>query len=193
MNGGRGIRVADSEGFGDLENFVVNGRLLLPVDDETTVSLGAGYIHGTIYDAVTAEHIDPTVTGPRNGAYDLNARVDYRNFAATGEFVSTLERWPAVNHRVSAWKAELAYLFDQTYRPFTVSLGYSEGIQGPAGSQFEFNKQLVIGGRVDFTPNVYGTIEWVRSEGFAPLINIATVSDRNVVQNSAVLGLVVVL
>ena len=29
--------------------------------------VGAGYLDGTIYDADTPEHIDPTVSGPRNG------------------------------------------------------------------------------------------------------------------------------
>lgn len=193
VNGGRGIRVADSSGVGDLENFVVNGRVTYPIAKETQLTIGAGYIHSTIYDSATTEHINPRITGPRNGALDVNARLDAGPLSLVGEFVTTVDPWPAVQHQVRAWRAEGSYRFDQFRFPTIISAGFSEGIQGESGSQFEFNRQFVLGARVDFAPNIYGTAEWVRSTGFAPLINIATVSDRSVIQDSAVIGLVLVL
>lgn len=193
VNGGRGIRVADSTGRGNLENFVANATVIFPFADDGLFTLGAGYLHSTIYDGLTAEHTNPNIVGPRNGALDVNARFDYGPVSLAGEYITTVDPWPVVAHRVEAWKAEGAYRITGLNRPAFLSVSYSEGIQGAAGTDFEFNRQLVVGARVDFTPNVYGTLEWVRSMGFAPLINITTVSDREVVQDSAVVGLVVVL
>lgn len=193
INGGRSIRVADSEGVGDLENFTVNSRVVFPISRDAALTVGAGYLHSTIYDGTTAEHINPQITGPRNAAYDFNARLDLGGLSLAGEFVSTVDDWPVVNHTVSAWRAEAAYFFEDLYKPLTVSASFSEGRQGPSDSEFEFNRQLVVGARVDFTPHVYGTLEWVRSTGFAPLINISTVSNRDVIQDSAVLGIVLAL
>ena len=50
--------------------------------------------------------------------------------------------------------------------------------------------KLVAGLRYDPDPRVRLSFEYVRSIGFAPLIDITTVSDHHVVQNSLVMGLV---
>lgn len=193
VNAGRGIRVSDSSGIGNLKNFTLNSHVVLPIADDVSLILGGGYLHSTIYDGTTAEHINPAITGPRNGAWDVNGRLDIANLTLAGEFVSTVNDWPVVGHEVSAWRAEAAYRILDWYRPWTLSASFSEGIQGPDGSEFEYNRQFVLGARVDFSNYCYGTLEWVRSTGFAPLINITTVSNRDVEQNSAVVGLVVVL
>jgi hypothetical protein len=73
--------------------------------------------------------------------------------------------------------------------PARWSLSWSEGIQGPSGSQFEFNRQLVFGYRVEPSRNSRISLEYVRSTGFAPLIGLKSMSDRDVVQNTIVLGL----
>lgn len=193
VNAGRGIRVADTIGKGNLSNFTINSRVVIPFNDQVAMSLGAGYLHSTIYDGATAEHTNPLIFGPRNGAWDVNGRLDIGGLSFSGEYVSTLNDWPAVAHKVSAWKAETAYFYADWYKPITFAVSFSEGIQGASGTQFEFNRQLVVGTRIDFSPNWYGTLEWVRSSGFAPLIDITTVSNRDVVQNTAVIGLVLAL
>ena len=192
LNGSRGIRLVDSERKGELNNFAVNASYERSTDNGG-FRLGAGYLHGTIYDGATAEHLDATVTGPRNGAWDVNATVKYKRFAASGEFVQTLENWPVTGSRVTAYKVEGAYDTNIGKWPGWLSASWSEGLQGQSGEEFEFNRQLVIGAAAEVTSNVLFTMEYVESTGFAPLINITTVSNRDVRQRSVVFGLVVVL
>ena len=81
-------------------------------------------------------------------------------------------------------------------RPLRLSTSWSEGIQGDAGTEFERNAQLVLGaGLADRAPNALLSLEYVRSIGFAPLIGLTAprVSDRDVRQNSLVLGVSLVL
>ena len=60
-------------------------------------------------------------------------------------------------------------------------------------SEFEFNRQLVIGYYRHFYGYCGVSAEYVRSSGFAPLIAITTASDRDVVQDSLVLGMTLVI
>jgi len=193
LNGGRGIRVADSESRGLINNFAANALYSFTNDADREFRVGAGYLHGTIYDAAVAEHIDPNLFGDLNGAWDVNALLRLGQWSFAGEYVSTLNAWPATGARVQAWRTEAAYQSCIHGRPASYSVGYSEGLQGPSGSEFEFNQQLVLGLGVDLTPNAKLTLEYVRSMGFAPLINITTASDRSVAQDTVVAGLVLVL
>ena len=58
---------------------------------------------------------------------------------------------------------------------------------------YEFNQQLVLGVALQPNPNVLFTLEYIRSMGFAPLINITTVSNRDVAQDTLLFGLVVAI
>jgi len=192
LNGSRGIRVSDSDEKGHLNNFAAN--LSYQRASETlSYRFGGGYLHGTIYDGATAEHLDATVVGPRNDAWDVNATIKYKRLAAAGEFVQSLEPWPVTDARVSSYRVEAAYDIVAWNRPGWISASWSEGLQGPEGSQFEFNRQLVIGAAAEVSNNILLTLEYVESTGFAPLINITTVSDRDVRQRSIVFGAVFVL
>ena len=193
INGGRGIRVADSEEIGHLNNFAANLRWNYEVTENFEFTIGGGYLHGTIYDANVAEHLDPTQFGQKNPAWDVNARVRVGNTHLAGEYVQTSDVWPVTNHEVIAYRAEVAHEFCWRECPSWISGSWSEGIQGDEGTEFEFNRQLVIGLSTRPSPNVVLTAEYVRSTGFAPLINITTVSDRSVAQDSLVLGLVFAL
>lgn len=190
LNGSRGIRVADSEERGHLNNFAVNALQTIPLGSDSELSLGAGYLHGTIYDGPTAEHLDSTVSGDRNGLFDVNAKLRIGRWQLKGEYLQTEDVWPTTNHRVIAYAAEAAVDVSMMGTPVRLSGSWSEGIQGPETSEFEFNRQLVIGARFDPRPNVMLSVEYVRSSGFAPLIGITTVSDKSVVQDSVVFGLV---
>lgn len=193
LNGSRGIRVSDSERKGQLNNFAANATYQHDWNDNVSAMIGAGYLHGTIYDGSIAEHINPAIVGPRNGAWDVNGNLRMGRMVFSAEYVQTIEPWPVVQHRVQAFRTEAA-LETALFGPptwFTVSWG--EGIQGNSGSAFEFNKQLVLGCEVIVNPNVRVSAEYVRSIGFAPLINITTVSDSDGIQNTALLALVVVL
>lgn len=192
LNGSRGIRVVDSESKGRLNNFAVNASYEWS-NDISGFRLGAGYLYGSIYDGQTAEHLDATVTGERNGVWDVNATAKYRRLAVSGEFVQTEAAWPVTGSRVTAYKVEGALDVNVLRFPGWLSGSWSEGIQGQPGDEFEYNRQLVVGLAAEVNRNVLLTCEYVESTGFAPLINITTVSDIDVRQRSVVFGLVVVL
>lgn len=193
LNGSRGIRVVDSDEKGHLNNFAANLRWRSPMGSNSGIELGAGYLHGTIYNAAVPEHTDPDLFGPNNGAWDVNGKLRFGNLHLAAEYVQTVNPWPATMHDVIAYKAEGAYDHWFNGVPARGSVSWSEGIQGPPGSEFEFNQQLVLGWSLRPYPNALLTLEYVRSMGFAPLINITRVSDREVVQNSVVLGAVISL
>ena len=193
INGGRGIRVADSPQRGRINNFAGNGTFCLCDGPTRKFEIGAGYLHGTIYDALEPDHIEPDIFGARNPAWDINTRLRYDSWQFSGEFASTVNPWPATKSRVNAWRAETAVNIWAWGLPAALSAGWSEGNQGPAGSQYEFNRQFVLGLGVSPNINTQLSLEYVLSSGFAPLRNITTSSDRNVQQHSAVLGLVLVL
>jgi hypothetical protein len=193
LNGSRGIRVADSEERGHINNFAANVTYAWQPSDLVRVQLGAGYLHGTIYDGTTAEHINPQITGPRNGAWDVNGHVQLGGWHAAAEYVQTQRDWPVTQHDIIAYRTELAYDFGPAGMPLWLSASWSEGIQGASGVAWEYNQQLVLGAKWTFNPHAMFSLEYVRSTGFAPLINITTVSNPDVVQNSLVAGLVLVL
>ena len=101
-----------------------------------------------------------------------------------------MRSWPATDRRVVAYRAETAYDTIWNNHPLRISGSWSEGKQGPAGSQFEFNQQAVLGLRYDPHPNVMLSLEYIRSMGFAPLLDITTVSDRSAAQDTVLLGIV---
>ena len=193
LNGSRGIRVADSEEKGHLNNFAVNARYDVPLGDDFGFAVGAGYLHGSIYDGPTAEHLDATVTGPRNGLWDLNASCYWGSWQLQGEVVQTEKQWPATSYKVTAYRVETAVDILWLGRNMRMSGSWSEGIQGPNFTEFEFNQQFVLGLRYDVSPNVMMSMEYVRSMGFAPLIAITNVSDKSVAQDSLVFGLVLAI
>lgn len=193
LNGSRGIRVVDSDEKGHLNNFAANVLLRTPLEGDDQFDIGAGYLHGTIYDAAVAEHLNPAVTGPMNSAFDINARLKLRQLQLAGEYVQTVDPWPATGHEVIAYRAEAAYDMVLGGIDARSSVSWSEGIQGSAGTEFEFNRQLVLGLSLQPYPNTMLTFEYVRSSGFAPLIGIQTVSDIDVIQDSFVFGAVISL
>jgi hypothetical protein len=100
INGGRGIRAADSEERGKLNNFAVNAIYEKCVSDGVLLQLGAGFLLGTIYDATEAEHLDPTAFGEYNSAWDVFAQAQFGAVTLSGEFVSTVDDWPTTAHPV---------------------------------------------------------------------------------------------
>ncbi|MCP4095457.1 MAG: hypothetical protein GY748_04345 [Planctomycetaceae bacterium] len=190
LSGGRGVRVVDSKASGDVNNFAANLLLRMPfARRDGELKLGGGYLYGTIYDADVPEHLDPTLFGDPNGAWDVNARMRINRLHLGVEYVRTVSAWPVTDHDVIAYSAEAALDSYFISMPARWSLSWSEGIQGPPGTEFEFNRQLVLGYRVEPSRNSLISLEYVRSTGFAPLIGLTSMSDRDVVQNSIVLGL----
>jgi len=193
LNGSRGIRVVDSSNKGKVNNFAANIDYEIPLGPHSSVAIGGGYLHGTIHDQAVAEHLNPGLFGPMNPAWDVNARATFGPVQIAGEYVQTVDPWPATGHIVQAFRTETAVRLHDFGLPMMFSGSWSSGIQGDSNDEFEFNNQLVIGSRWDAHENMYFTFEYVRSLGFAPLINIQTVSDKSVRQNSFVFGCVLVI
>ncbi|MCA9052853.1 MAG: LbtU family siderophore porin [Planctomycetaceae bacterium] len=193
LNGSRGIRVSDSAERGHLNNFAANLSYAWQPTDQVRVQVGGGYLHSTIYDGTTAEHINPQVTGPRNGAWDVNGHVQLGGVHLAGEYVQTFEPWPVTAHAVQAYRTELAYDFSSSGAPLWLSASWSEGLQGASGVPWESNAQLILGAKYTFNPCAMLSVEYVRSLGFAPLIDITTVSNPDVIQNSLVIGFVLTI
>lgn len=193
INGSRGIRVADSDSKGKLNNFAANGNYTFSPVNDSDVTFGAGYLHGTIYDSTVAEHTNPTITGPMNGAWDVHSRARFGRYYASGEYVRTLHAWPVVGAPVVAYTTELGIDIPEFTYPAFVSASWGQGLQGAAGTTFHSNSQLIIGSQFQLHKNVHLSLEYIRSLGFAPLQNITTVSDPNVIQNTFLVGLTVAL
>ena len=193
LNGSRGIRVVDSENPGDINNFALNVLYRDQIDEDTRFQIGAGYLDGTIYNANVAEHLDASLFGPNNGAFDLNAQYHSGRFHFAGEYLQTLDPWPVTNHDVIAYSAEAAMDTCFYGKPARASISWSEGIQGEAGTPWEFNRQLVVGYRVQPSYNTMFSVEYVRGAGFAPLINITRVSSADATQDTIVFGGVIAL
>ncbi|WP_206678680.1 LbtU family siderophore porin [Alienimonas chondri] len=194
LSGGRGVRTSDSPTKGKVNNYAVNASYAGCVG-EFEYLVGAGYLDGTIYNAKTAEHIDVDASGPQNGAWDVNGTLRWRRATVAAEYVQTVKNWPVTDYEVSAWKAESAYDISALGRPLRLSTSYSVGKQAQDGLEFDRNAQLVLGAGWQVNPNALLSLEYVRSIGFAPLIALTapTVSDRDVRQNSVVLGVSLVL
>ncbi|MEZ6091905.1 MAG: hypothetical protein R3C05_28645 [Pirellulaceae bacterium] len=193
INGGRGIRVNDSTERGKLNNFAANATWRVEFDSQQRLRIGGGFLLGTIYDGLAAEHLDANQFGTDyNSAVSLFGRYDFYQTTFSGEVVSTTRDWPVTDAPVRAYRTEAAYWFDRSPFGSFVSVSWSSGTQGPSGSEFEFNDQLVVGYGKGLGPNCRVSAEYVRSAGFAPLLDITTVSDRSVVQDSIVLGMTLV-
>ncbi|MCM2374396.1 hypothetical protein [Aporhodopirellula aestuarii] len=194
INGGRGIRLNDSPERGKLNNLAANVTYTVGDHIDNRLQLGSGFLLGTIYDGFTAEHLDANQFGADyNSAWSVNGRLDVDRITLAGEYVTTTDDWPVTASTVFAYRAEAAYWFDRGPRGSHASVSWSSGEQGPSGSEFEFNSQLVIGYGKRLGDHCQASVEYVRSSGFAPLINITTVSDRDVVQDSLVLGMNLIL
>lgn len=194
INGGRGIRLNDSTKRGKLNNMAANATWHYGERSDRQIQLGAGFLLGTIYDGNVAEHLDTSLFGSDyNSAWNINGRLDIGRMTFAGELVSTTDPWPTTSSVVSAFRTEAAYWVQRGSLPSFWSASWSAGDQGPDGSEFEFNRQFVLGYSKQLNRNCRVSAEYVRSLGFAPLIAITTVSDRDVKQDSLVLGMTLVL
>jgi hypothetical protein len=192
VNGGRGIRVADSEEKGKINNLAANATVSFPWAEDGLLRFGGGFLLGTIYDGTFPEHLDPDLFGEYNSAWDVNALLRWGRATFAAEYVTTINDWPSTGHAVTAYRTEAGYDVNVAQYPGRLSVSWSEGLQGARGSQFEFNRQLVIGLGMTLNRHALLSFEYIRSSGFAPLINITTVSNRDVVQDTALAGLTLV-
>jgi len=190
INGGRHLRVADTTDSGHVKNFAVKADRWFDMGQERNVRVGASYLHGTIYNATPHHPGDPAASAWRDRNAAWGAVVEYTSpsLDLMAEFVSTVDDWPATDAPVSALVLQGEYKVDLLDRHNAFSVVYGLGTQGDDGTQWERMEQAVLGYEIKWESNLYFGAEYVYNHGWAPLVDITTVADRDVENHSIILG-----
>lgn len=195
ISGGRHLRTADTAEKDEINNFAVNGDIFIPIREGTTLKLGAGYLHGTIYNHTLPHHPGPELDCPvmpgqqgvpkcrgRNAAWDIRAELTSPMFDIMAEYTATVDPWPATNQKLESFLVQGRYkteLYDHKTH-FTVSYSHSDigpfTTGGPGSPIFDSLEQIIAGMEVFINPNFSVGIEYSHNTGFAPLINITDVA-----------------
>tara|TARA_R110002096_G_scaffold433667_6_gene652997 strand:- start:1699 stop:3018 length:1320 start_codon:yes stop_codon:yes gene_type:complete len=194
--GGRHLRVADSDGSGQFDNYAANLTYRAIVNDDTAIRVGAGWLNSTIYNTEFPHHPGPShgfslgnaTTDIKNGAWDVNAELRWRKFSIAGEFTTTQESWPSTGERVTALTGQFAYDFDLFGKPTRFSYVYGVNYLGPDDTEYEQLKQIAVGLETEICPNFQLGIEYVRNSAFVPLIAITQASDASVRTDTVIAG-----
>ncbi|MGR3761877.1 hypothetical protein ACUXV3_17360 [Roseobacteraceae bacterium NS-SX3] len=186
----RGLRVLSSPmNDGKWENFALNAAHRFEAGDGLQLRLGAGYLHGTIYDSRIAHH--PPHTGSNrswNGAWNVNAVLSGPAFDLMAEYTQTEDAWPATGHKVSAMTLQGRYRSMLFNRPATYSLSASRGVQGASGTEWEKMDQIILGLEVEAAKHVTLGVEYLFNDGFVPLIMPTVVADAGVRSHTVIVG-----
>lgn len=173
LNGGRGVRVADTNEKGRLDNWALNA-LYEYCGGDWQVAGGVGYLYSTMYDGDPPEHEGPISKGPRNGAWNINLHGCWNGLEAYFEMTSTERSWKSTKHLVRTFSGGIVCELLEPWldKPIRFSLEHGEGIQGSSGEEYRKNAQSVFG--IDYTvhESVRFTFEYVHTKGFAPLMDI---------------------
>jgi hypothetical protein len=192
INGGRHLRVADTPEEGEINNFAIKASKKFNVSDTVSATVGAGYLHGTIYNASLAHHPhnnDLATDKKRTAAVNGYATLSSPKFDANIEYTEMNDKWVATNEKVSSLDIQGRYKTFIKNKPTVFSLSYGLGKVGPADTNFEKLEQYIAGVEMNVTPNISLGAEYVRNNGFIPLINVTQVSDKDADSDSLILGL----
>ena len=186
----RGLRVISSPGNnGDLSNFALNGSHRFEFQNDTSLTVGGGYLRGTIYDSAIAHHPpDEGTFRSWNAAYNVNATYSGANFDIMAEYTTTDDIWPATGHKVTATTLQGRYRSQLFGKPVTYSLMASRGLQGAGGTEWERMEQVILGFEIEPTPHLKLGAEYMYNNGFVPLIRPTITGDRGVESHTFILG-----
>lgn len=197
INGGRGIRVTDTNEPGKLDNWAVNGSYEYCFGTCWSLKFGGGYLYSTIYDGPVPEHVGPVSIGPRNSIYDVNVRLKTPWGWTYVEYGATLRKWLATDHVVSTLSFGTALCFYDCWlhKPIVASIEYGEGIQGKSGTEYRKNFQFILGLDYRLRDNIRFSLEFIRAGGFATLLDIAEpgFAKQDARENAIQLGLTLVI
>lgn len=193
IGGGRQLRVADSpDRRGSVGNFAVNASKTFEFGDSLKLKLGGGYLDNTIYNTATPHHTSRQVAaaGQRvhNGAWDVNGMVSYKGFDVQAEYTSTVDPWPATDHRVSTTTVQGRYTTDIWGWQTILSAGFSRGEQGKDNTRWQQMRQIVAGIEIKPHKQLSLMAEYAHLSGFVPLIAIQKVADPLVRSDTWVMG-----
>lgn len=195
ISGGRHLRTADTAEKDEINNFAVNGDIFIPVREGTTLKLGAGYLHGTIYNHTLPHHPGPEIDCPvtpgqqgvpkcrgRNAAWDIRAELTSPMFDIMAEYTATVDPWPATKQKLESFLVQGRYKTEIYDHKTHFTLSYSKSdigpfkTGGPGSPTFDALDQIIAGMEVFINPNFSVGIEYSHNTGFAPLVNITDVA-----------------
>ena len=186
----RGRRVISSPGNdGTWSNYAVNLSHRFDLAEGRSLTAGAGFLRGTIYDSVIAHH-PPDVGVNRfwNGAWDANLTYGGPGYDLQVQFTRTQHDWPATGHHVQATTIQGRLFSEIRGRPVTWTATASRGVQGTPGTQWERMEQVILGAEIEAGRHVRLGAEYMFNRGFVPLILPRVTSDRNVESHTFLVG-----
>lgn len=187
----RGNRVISSpRNNGDLSNFALNGSHRFDVAPGHSLTVGAGFLRGTIYDSSIAHH--PPGRGTNrfwNELWDVNMTWGGPRFDVQAEFTRTMHDWPATGHHVQATTLQARWHRQIAGKPVTYSISASRGVQGDVGTEWERMEQIILGVEYEPAPHVRLGAEYMYNNGFVPLILPRITADRTVESHTLIAGL----
>ncbi len=192
INGGRHLRTADTPTDGQVNNFAVKASKTFSVNADTTVTVGGGYLHGTIYNSTLAHHPFNNAlaaTKTRTGAVNGYVTVNSPQFDFNAEYTTLDAKWLATGAAVESLDIQGRYKTAIRNFPTAFTLSYGLGIVGPEGTNYEQLEQYIAGMEVDVTPTISMGVEYVHNNGFLPLIDIKNAADKDADSDSVILGL----
>lgn len=194
LNGERGLRVTDSDQHGHFSNFAINADKTFDLGT-SSLRIGGGFLYGTIYRSDFTNHTRAAQAATpantqfhRNPAWDAVVELITPRWDLMAEYTMTTDDWPATGEPVQAFTLQAAYKHNLFDRPSIASLVFSRGEQGQDGTEFEYADQIVVGYESQVWNNMYLGAEYVRNNGFTPLINITTDSDESVQTDTIIFG-----
>ncbi len=192
INGGRHLRVADTPTEGQVNNFALKASQTFNVLGNSSVTVGGGYLHGTIYNSTLAHHPfnnDLATDKKRSGAYNGYFKFNNPVFDFSAEYTTLEDAWLATGAAVESLDIQGRYKTSFMNIPTTLSLSYGLGITGPSGTQYEKLEQYIAGVELNIMPNISVGMEYVRNNSFVPLVPITLASDKDADSDSLVIGL----
>ena len=186
----RGNRVISSpRNDGALSNFALNGAHRFAVAPGHDLTVGAGYLRGSIYDSTIAHH--PPGRGINrfwNELWDVNMTWSGPRFDVQAEFTRSMHDWPATGHHVQATTVQARWHRQIAGRPVTWSISASRGVQGNRGTDWERMEQVILGVECEAAPHVTLGAEYMYNAGFVPLILPRVTGDRSVESHTLIAG-----
>lgn len=206
ITGGRHLRTADTAENDQINNFALDGEVMIPVYDGTILKLGGGYLHGTIYNHTLPHHPGPEIDCPvtpgasgvprcrgRNAAFDLRAELNSKSFDLMAEYTATFDPWPATVQNLKAFTVQGRYKTEirDMKTHFSLSYSFSDigpfSMGGPGSPVFDSIDQWIAGMELFVNPNFSIGLEYSHNTGFAPLVNITSTA-KDAESDQLVLG-----
>lgn len=174
-----------------VNNFSSDINYLLNIFDNTALTLGASYLHGSAYcqDFPVTHFADCDDNNPAVSYYGrLNIN---KHFLIKGSFATTLKVWEGTHNpappldiyeasKVSSLDIGAKYDYDiNEEMEMSLSAEFSNFIAGPKGAPWDRQDQIILGLSALYKKSSKIFIELFRTDGYAPLNFISGSADND--------------